>query len=197
MPAARDQAQEGRLERLGLQEVGRDVTVEVVDLDHRQPARRRQRLRRRDPDQERADQARASGDGDCVEVVERDARLLKRGVDDRVHELQVMPRGDLGHDAAERRMGRGLRGDDVREDPAPIHHGRAGVVAARLDREDHVRPALELHHERVLAVVLVVAPAVPNGVEPEAPVHLDGRLVGTADLEHHLVRALDLGQGGA
>ena len=77
VPTARDQAQEGRLERVGLEEVRRDVAVQVVHLDHRQAACRRQRLRGRDADQERADQARATRDGDRVEVVERDAGLAQ------------------------------------------------------------------------------------------------------------------------
>ena len=57
--AAGDQAEEGRLERLGLEEVGGDVPLQVVDRDQRQAARRGDRLRGADPDQQRADQARA------------------------------------------------------------------------------------------------------------------------------------------
>ena len=57
--AAGEQAEEGRLERLGLEEVGGDVALEVVDRDQRQPARRGDRLRGADADQERPDQARA------------------------------------------------------------------------------------------------------------------------------------------
>ena len=57
--AAGDQAEEGRLERVGLEEVGGDVALQVVDGDQRQAPRRGDRLRRADPDQEGADQARA------------------------------------------------------------------------------------------------------------------------------------------
>ena len=56
VPAAGDQAEEGRLERLGLEEVGGDVALQVVDRDQRQPARGGDRLRRAEADEERADQ---------------------------------------------------------------------------------------------------------------------------------------------
>src|SRR6185312_11455622 len=51
VPAGGDQAEEGRLERLRLEEVRGDVALEVVDRDQRQPARGGDRLRGRDPDQ--------------------------------------------------------------------------------------------------------------------------------------------------
>ena len=57
--AAGDEAEEGRLERLGLEEVGGDVALQVVDRDQRQPPRRRDRLGAADADQQGADQARA------------------------------------------------------------------------------------------------------------------------------------------
>src|SRR5262245_20337108 len=44
---------------------------------------------------------------------------------------------DLGDDAAEALVRHGLRRDDVRADLAPVDHRGAGVVAGRLDREDH------------------------------------------------------------
>ena len=107
--------------------------------------------------------------------------LGERGVDDRVDQLEVVPGGDLGHDAAEALVGRRLRGDHVRADRAAVEHGRAGVVAGRLDAEDHRQLAgrrlagsgadrrrLEPHDQCVLAVVVVVAAAVPGGAEAEA-----------------------------
>ena len=79
--------------------------------------RRGERLGRADADQQRADQARAAGDRDRVDVVEPDPGLGERRVDDRVDQLEVVARGDLGHDAAEALVRRGLRGDHVRADP--------------------------------------------------------------------------------
>src|ERR687895_656785 len=57
---------------------------------------------------------------------------------DGVDQFEVMAGGDLGHDAAVAGVQQALRGDHVRADRAvAIDHGGAGVVAARLDGEDH------------------------------------------------------------
>ncbi len=50
-----------RPDRAGAQEVRGDVSLQMVDRRERQPARRGDRLRRRDPDQQRADEP-----GPCV-----------------------------------------------------------------------------------------------------------------------------------
>src|SRR3970040_1143796 len=55
---AREQAEERRLEWLRLDVEGRDVSFEVVDGDERQALRPRDRLRRRQTDEERADENR-------------------------------------------------------------------------------------------------------------------------------------------
>ena len=59
VPAAREQAEKRRVERVGLEVERGDVTVEVVDRRERQPARPGERLRRRDADEQRADRGRA------------------------------------------------------------------------------------------------------------------------------------------
>ena len=100
VPAARDQAHVRRVERIGLQEVRGDVAVEVVDGHERQPARGRERLGAGEPDEQRADEPRAPRDRDALDVVEPRAGPGERVVDDRVDQLEVMARGDLGHDAA-------------------------------------------------------------------------------------------------
>ena len=51
----------------GCEEERRDVAVQVVDGDERQAARPRERLRRLEPDEQRADQARPLRDRDAVE----------------------------------------------------------------------------------------------------------------------------------
>ena len=54
-----------------------------------------------------------------------------------VHELEMAPRGQLGHHAAVALVQQALRRDRVGEHVSVAgHHGGAGVVAARLDRED-------------------------------------------------------------
>ena len=138
MAAARQQAQERRLDRVGPEEEGRDVAVQVVDRRQRQAARPGERLRRGDADEERADKARALRDRDRVDVVERRPRFAERLAHDRDDELEMSPRRDLGHDAAIARVQLGLRGDDVRADlPCLGHERRRGLVARRLQAEDH------------------------------------------------------------
>ena len=138
MPAAREQAEERRLERVGLEVERRDVTVQVVDRRERQPARPRERLRRGDADEQRADQPGPARDGDELDVVERRAGVAERLPHDRQDELQVPPRRDLGHDAAEPRVQVRLRGDDVGADLSVARDERGRrLVARRLDPEDH------------------------------------------------------------
>ena len=92
-------------------------------------------------DEQRADQPRALRDRDERDVVERRAGPRERVVDHGVDELQVMARGDLRHDAAERVV-HALRGDDVGQHLARgRHHRRARVVAGGLEREDHTGEA--------------------------------------------------------
>ncbi len=115
----------------------------MVDGHEWQLASGRQRLGRRQPDEQRSDQARSLRRGDQADLVEAAASDLERTIYDRVDELQVMARGDLGHDAAEVLVRR-LRGDHVGADaPVLVDHRGARVVAARLQREDpHTGPGL-------------------------------------------------------
>src|ERR1051325_10983430 len=62
-------------------------------------------------------------------------------------------------------------------DPVEVHL----VRLAKARRVDGVRP----HHDRVLAVVRVVALAAADDLEAEALVHLHGVVVGGPDLERH------------
>ena len=73
MAAAREQARERRLERVGLEVERRDVPLEVIDRDERQPARPRDRLRGRQADEQRTHEPRALRHADAVDVVEPDA----------------------------------------------------------------------------------------------------------------------------
>ena len=129
--AGGSQTEEGRLERLRREEVGGDVALQVIDRDQRQAAGGGDRLRGRDADQEGADQPRPDRDRDRLDLVERHPGLLQRGADDRRRQLQVMARGDLGDDAAEARVGGGLRGDHVGEDPPAGEDGGAARWSSR------------------------------------------------------------------
>ena len=132
--AAREQAQERRLHRVGLEVEGRDVAVQVVDRDERQPPRPRDRLGGGEPDEQRADQARARGDADRADVPEVGAGLPERLAHDRRDELEVAPRSDLRHHASVARVQVGLRRDDVGEDAAVLGDERGSrLVTGGLD----------------------------------------------------------------
>jgi hypothetical protein len=145
VPAARQEAEKRRLERVRLEVERRDVAVEMVDRDERQAARPRDRLRRGEADEERADQPRALRHGDAIDLLERRVRLRERLADDGRHELEVPSRRDLRHDSAVASVQLGLRGDDVRADLAFVRdERRGGLVARRLDPEDQ-RPTGSFH----------------------------------------------------
>ena len=98
--------------------------------------RRRDRLRAREADEQRADQARALGGGHQLDLVQAAAGPRQGLVDDGVDQLEVVARGDLGHDPAEAGVLL-LGGDHVGADRAVLlQDRRAGVVAAGLERED-------------------------------------------------------------
>ena len=178
--AAREQAQERRLDRVGPEEERRDVAVQVVDGRERQAARPGQRLRGRDADEQCADEPGALRDRDRVDVVERRSRLAERLAHDRDDELEMPPRRDLGDDAAVAGVQVGLRGDDVRADLA-LPRSRAPPRSRRRTSPDRGSSRLGLlvllllvgdgvapHDQGVLAVVRVVAAPHATGDEARA-----------------------------
>ena len=175
------------------------MALQVVDRGQRQPPRGRQALGRGHADQQRAHQPRPLRHRDQLDLVQ--ARALQRLVDDGVDQLEVVPRRPLGHDAAEAVV-HALGGHDVRADLTGARDdGGARVVAGGLDGEDHVpgtssrvprkRRRGAPHHDRVLTVVLVVAPAHARRAEAEALVERDRARVGAPHLERQLRVALD------
>ncbi len=143
--AARQQTEERWLERLRLEIERGDVAVEVVDGDERQPARPRDRLRRSEADQEGSDQPRALGDRNPVDIGEGRVPCRERLADHRGDKLEVPPRGDFWHDAAEACMQLGLRRDDAGEDLALVRdERRRSLVARGLDPENQ-RPTGSFH----------------------------------------------------
>ena len=117
MPAAREQARERRLQGIGLEVERREMPFEVIDRGEGQPASPGEGLRSRDADEQRTDEPRALRDGDPLHALERYVRRLERCDDHRPDELEVTPRSDLRHDAAEPRVELGLRRHDRREQP--------------------------------------------------------------------------------
>ncbi len=175
VPAAREQADERRLERVGAEVERRDVAVEVVDRDER-AGRRAQAIAFA---AESPTSSAPTSPGPCVTatrsiVVERHVRLVERRADHRRDELEVASRGDLGHDAAVARVQARLRRDDVRADLALSGDDSAAAVSSHdvSMPEDHAAPlvlglGVAPHDQRVLTVVGVVAAAdVPRATNP-------------------------------
>ena len=90
-----------------------------------------------DADEQRSGEARAAGDGDGVEIGERDAGLRKSRADDGNDGAQMLAAGQLGNHAAIARVCGDLRGDDGRKRArAALDDGRGGFVAGGFDAEN-------------------------------------------------------------
>ena len=85
-------------------------------------------------------------DGDGVELLKRQVRLLQRQAHHGADLLHMASRGDLRHNAAEGHVQRNLRVYDVGEHAPPVfHHGRRGLVAGGFNCKDaHMRLLPEL-----------------------------------------------------
>src|SRR6188768_4278957 len=118
------------------------MAPEMIDGDEWDAARPREGLRGREPDEQRADEARALRDADASDVAELCRRVVERRADHRRDELEVPPRCDLRHNAAVARVEVGLRRDDRRQhDAVAVHDGGGGLVAGCFDAEDEIAHA--------------------------------------------------------
>ncbi len=116
------------------------MRLEMVHRDQRLAGRQRDRLARGEADEKRADEARAGGGGDAVELGEAEPGLLHRRGNGAVERFDMGPCGNLGDDAAKGRM-IGLAEDDLRPYVAgtvarALDHSSRRFVAAGLDSED-------------------------------------------------------------
>ena len=91
MTAAREQTEERRLDRLGLQVQRGDVAVQMIDRDQRQPVRPGDGLRGRETDEQRADKTRALRDRHRVEAPELGVGLRQRLTQHGHDQLEVAP----------------------------------------------------------------------------------------------------------
>ena len=107
VPAAREQAGERRREVERLEIERRDMAVQMVDRDQRQPPRPRERLRRRDADEQRADQPGPAVTA-TLEIAEPAPASPSASRTTGIDELEMPARRHLGHDAAEARVQLGL-----------------------------------------------------------------------------------------
>ena len=137
VPAADHQAQERRLQVRRGQEIGADMSFDMVDGDERQARGIAQPLHAVDAGEQRAHQPRPVGHGQCVHVRKGHARFLKRPVDHPITGIHVRPAGDFRHHTAVERMGIDLGKDDAADDvPSVFHNGGGGLVAAGFHGQD-------------------------------------------------------------
>ena len=130
VPTRGQQARERRRQAERREPQRRHVPEQVVDGDERQAAAVGQGLGGREPDEQRADQSRSLRDRDGIHIGERRPRVGERGLDDGHDELEVAPRRDLGHDAAEARVQVGLRRADRARARAPSRVTTAAQVSS-------------------------------------------------------------------
>src|SRR5690606_38326909 len=76
MSAGHDEAEERTLDR-AVELDREEVSFDVIDADEGKTARPRDRLRRTEADEQRADEAGTAGRGDAFDVAETDSRLLE------------------------------------------------------------------------------------------------------------------------
>ena len=143
--AARDQAgHKGRLQVGRLEEVGKEVTLQVVDRDQGQVGTRAEALGKGDAHDQRAHEAGTRRHADGGEVGRHERVAAKIGARLRhgllVHadnRLGVLAARDLGHHTAEARVEVNLRRDHVCTDVAlAVDHGHGRLVTGGLDGED-------------------------------------------------------------
>ncbi len=133
--AACNQAEERRIQRVGLEEVGCNMAVKVVDRDQRDLPGGSDCLGGAESHQQGPDQARPGGDRNGFDLLESEVGIFEGTGHGRPDPLEVLSGGDLGHDPPEPLMHL-LRGDHVGENFLAIDDGGTGVVAGSLDCED-------------------------------------------------------------
>ena len=87
-------------------------------------------------DRQRSDQARARGDGDRVDVAQRNSRTVERLVQGGNEGLKMRPRGDFGNDAAVTRVFVHRRRGDVGKELPVADDGDSRLVAGSLNAQN-------------------------------------------------------------
>ena len=109
---AGNQADEWRFKRLQSDEVSRHMTLEVIDCNERQTARRSYRFRLRYAHQQGPNQPGSLRHGDAIEIRKSDLRLGERRFDRGSQQLKVLTSSDLRNHTAVAIVD-SLRRDDV------------------------------------------------------------------------------------
>ena len=140
--AARDQQAEERELRatvvaaLHLDEMGKDMSLQVIDFDDRLARGDSQSLGERGPHQQRAQQAGAARKGDGIDLVHRHFGPAERLRNDRQDILLVRPGSQFGNHTSILAVDL-LGGHHVGEEVFVAQDGGRGVVAGRFDSEDN------------------------------------------------------------
>mgnify|MGYP007028670716 CR=1 FL=1 len=141
MPSRYEQTQErkrrmrNRLAR-NIDEMRQNMPLQMIDLHERYIICNGQSFGERHSDEQGAEQAGPPGKGDGIEVGDTDRRVFKRRIHHGNDVLLMGTRGEFGNHAAVLHMHR-LRGDDVGKHFGTAQHGCRGIVARRLDAENH------------------------------------------------------------
>ena len=174
--SARDDEHDRRHRHLSaLEHEGLDVTGQVMNGNHGDASRPRQCLRELQADEQRSDEARPLRHGDRLE--RRRSGIGERALDHAADVADVLPRRQLGNDAAPLAMDGDLRGDDVRTDPPGaigaggfLDHRRRRLVAGGLDAEDdHDRWQGAVGRGQKVAVMASFLPPAATCHLPPAP----------------------------
>ena len=122
---------------------GVEMGGDVVVADEGASQHRRDPLRCRQADQERADESRLDRHRHCLEPLPPHAGSGDGLVDHRHDPLDMRSRRHLRHDATPAGVELVLAGDDARQHPPrPVDDGRRRLVAGRLDRQQGHSAAL-------------------------------------------------------
>ena len=89
------------------------MAADMMHRDERLVHRERERLAEVCADEQRTDQSRRAGRSDCIHLMLIHLRVRKRLLGHADNRLHVAARGDLGHDAAVKRVRRDLRVDNI------------------------------------------------------------------------------------
>ena len=178
------------------------VTLEMVDADHRHAPAEREGLRRRDPDEQRADEPGPDVTATPASSGPSTPASASARLDDRRDHLHVRPARQLGHHAAEGRVQVDLAGDDGRAHRQVLVDDRGRRLVARgLDRQQqprHAAPAtvaatsaLEIAPSRSTTASSVRTLTSVDGTSLSVPPSTT-----TRDVRAEAVRHVLCGQGG-
>ena len=139
VPATHEQNDQRHLEIGLFEKRGIEMGLEMVHRNERHVPHERHRLGRRHADEQGADEARAVGRSNGIDLAILEAGLNDRLGDHRHDRLDMGTAGDLRYDPAITLMDLDLARHDRRHDVGPSpHDGSRRLVTAGLDAEDAV-----------------------------------------------------------